>query len=203
MLLLGFAMPVMAQNKKVEDRILLAREKYAEGLELIASDEDGLGGSTTIVRRQMWAAIGPRIDTMQFYYIELREDEEEPYPDGYALRMARRSYNITVRNHLEEYLFDDKGKPLFYFTRFTELIDDEECGFHLYVNAEDGLPQFEIRLYFDENGKVIRSIYKMLDENGNMKEMTESQAKVIKSHIYYDTDFTYIKKVFDTIYQNK
>jgi hypothetical protein len=204
-LLVAFAMPVLAQNKtkKVEDRIQLAREKYAEGLELVAADEEGFGGSTTIVRAQMWAAVGPRIDTMRFYYNELREHEEEPYPDGYALRMVRHFYNVTVRNHYSEYIFDDKGKPLFYFTRFTELLDDEECGFHLYGNAEDGLPQFEVRHYYDEHGKVIRSIYKMLDENGQMKQMTESQAKTLESLTTYELDFDYVKGVFESIYNNK
>ena len=38
-LLLCFALPMMAQNKKEEARIQLAREKYAEGLGLISSNK--------------------------------------------------------------------------------------------------------------------------------------------------------------------
>ena len=204
-LLLGFAMPALAQNKnkKVEDRIQLAREKYADGLALIASNAEGEGvGYTTVVREQMWAAIGPKNDTMQFYYHELREEEEDPYPSGYALRMVRRKFNVTVRDHLQEYLFDDQGKPLFYYTHFTELVDESDCGFPLYVNAEVGLPEFELRLYYDEKGKVIRTIYKTLDENGKMKEISESQVEPIKG-LFLDPDFTYVKNVFDAVYSNE
>lgn len=200
-MLLGLAMPILAQNKKVEDRIQLAREKYTEGLALVTENEEkGVPGYTKIVREQMWAAIGPRVDTMRFYYYELRKDEREPYPDGYALRFARRQYNVSVCRHLEEYLYDDKGKPLFYFSRFEEFLNEEDCGFHLYGNPESGLPEFEVRLYYDEKGKVIRSIYKMLDENGKMKEMTASQAEILKK-CSYETAFTYMKNVFDAIYQ--
>lgn len=200
-LLAGLVMPAMAQNKKVDDRIQLAREKYAEGLALIAENAEGEGlGYTTVAREQMWAAVGPRFDTIQFYYNELRDDEEEPYPDGYALRMVRHTYNITVRNHFEEYLFDDNEKPLFYFTRFTELIDDDKFDFPLYGNAEDGLPEFEVRHYYDENGKLIRSIYKTLDENGKMKEFTEKSHPGLLDELYYSPEFDYVKKIFDAIY---
>ena len=202
-LFVGLIAPVLglSQNKKNEDRIQLAREKYTEGLALITeNEEEGVPGYTKIVREQMWAAIGPRVDTMRFYYYELRKDEREPYPDGYALRFARRQYNVSVCRHLEEYLYDDKGKPLFYFSRFEEFLDEEDCGFHLNVNPESGLPEFEVRFYYDEKGKVIRSIYKMLDENGKMKEMNASQAKIIKNSSY-ETAFTYMKKIFDAIYQ--
>lgn len=203
-LLLGFAMPVLAQGKtkKVEDRIQLAREKYADGLALInESVEEGFNYAT-VVRNQNWAAIGQKIDSLEFYYHELRKEEEDPYPGGYALRMVRRKFNITVRNHLQEYLFDDQGRPLFYYTRFTELVDESDCGFPLYVNPEVGLPQFELRLYYDEKGNVIRTIYKTLDENGKMKEISESQVKPIKG-LFLDPDFTYVKSVFDAIYSNE
>lgn len=187
---LGLVMPALAQDKKTEERIQLAREKYAEALENIAFqlNEDTPANYTTVVRKQNWAAVGERTDKMEFYYNEI-EEEGEPYPVGYALLMARRTYNVTVRDHLEEYLFDDKGKPLFYFTRFQEI-----------VNSVDYFPTFEIRLYFDENGKQIRSIYKMSDENGKMKEFTEKSNPELMNEIYFDTDFSYIKNVFDAIY---
>ena len=203
-LLMGIVMPVLAQNKKVEDRIQLARDKYAEGLALIEanSGEQYPLNFTTVVREQNWAAIGPKTEKMQFYYNEI-EDEDYYYPVGYALRMVRYTYNQTVRNHLEEYLFDDNGNPLFYFTRFTEVINEDEYDFPIYHNAEDDLPVFEIRQYFDENGDIIRSIYKMLDESGNMKEITKSQSKIIEEIDISSTNassFLYFKQIFDAIY---
>ena len=128
---------------------------------------------------------------MEFYYNEI-EDEMDPYPVGYALCMVRRTYNIAPRQHLEEYLFDDNGKPLFYFSRFDEVVDvPEGCS-----------PEFEVRLYFDENGKVIRSIYKMMDENNKMKEITEkSHPEVVKElDENVSPEFNYVKGIFDAIY---
>ena len=135
-LLLCFALPMMAQNKKEEERIQLAREKYAEGLALIAensADQYPLN-YTIVVRQQNWAAVGMKTDSIWFYYNELREDEEEPYPDGYALRMVRRTYNVAGRDYLEEYIYDDNEKPLFFFTHFTEIL-----------NSVDDSSEFEVR----------------------------------------------------------
>lgn len=194
-LLVGLAMPTLAQNKnkKVEDRIQLAREKYSEGLALIAensADQYPLN-YTIVVRKQNWAAVGMRSDSIWFYYNELRDDEEEPYPDGYALRMVHRTYNVAARDYLEEYLFDDNGKPLFFFTHFEEMLNSVEDSF-----------EFEVRYYYDENGNIIRSIFKMMDKNGKMKEITtKSHPEVVKElDGLTSPDFKYVKNIFDAIY---
>ena len=192
--LMCLSLPILAQNnKKVDDRIQLAREKYAEGLTLIAENAEGEYplNYAIVVRKQNWAAVGPRCDSIWFYYNELRDDEEEPYPDGYALRMARRTYNVAARNYLEEYLFDDNGKPLFFFTHFAEML-----------NSIDDTFEFEVRYYYDENGNTIRSIFKLMDENGKMKEITsKSHPEVVKElDNYTNPDFNYVKTIFDAIY---
>jgi hypothetical protein len=188
-------MPTLAQNKnkKVEDRIQLAREKYAEGLTLIAensADQYPLN-YTIVVRKQNWAAVGMRSDSIWFYYNELRDDEEEPYPDGYALRMVHRTYNVAARDYLEEYLFDDNGKPLFFFTHFTEMLSSIDDTF-----------EFEVRYYYDENGKIIRSIFKLMDENGKMKEITSKSHPEVVQELdgLTSPDFNYVKMIFDAIY---
>ena len=194
-LLLCLVLPVMAQNKKVEDRIQLARDKYAEGLSLISSnkqyeeDEIPALNYTTVVRKQNWAAVGQRVDRMDFYYHEI-EDEYEPYPVGYALCMVRRTYNVAARQYLEEYIFDDNEKPLFFFTHFEDVLSSVDAF------------EFEVRYYYDENGKVIRSIYKMKDENGKMKEITAtSHPEVLKELDESVTpEFKYVKGIFDAIY---
>lgn len=194
-LLLCFALPMMAQNKnkKVEDRIQLAREKYSEGLALIAensADQYPLN-YTIVVRKQNWAAVGMRSDSIWFYYNELRDDEEEPYPDGYALRMVHRTYNVAARDYLEEYLFDDNGKPLFFFTHFTEMLSSIDDTF-----------EFEVRYYYDENGKIIRSIFKLMDEKGKMKEITSKSHPEVVQELdgLTSPDFDYVKMIFDAIY---
>ena len=195
-LLMCLSLPILAQNnKKVDDRIKLAREKYSEGLALIAensADQYPLN-YTIVVRNQNWAAVGMRSDSIWFYYNELRDDEEEPYPNDYALRMVHRTYNVAARDYLEEYLFDDNGKPLFFFTHFTEML-----------NSIDDTFEFEVRYYYDENGKNIRSIYKLMDENGKMKEITsKSHPEVVKElDNYAIPDFDYVKMIFDAIYKN-
>ena len=193
-LFMGFVMPALAQNKnnKTEDRIQLAREKYADGLALIsanAEDEYPLNYAT-VVRNQNWAAIGEKVEKMNFYYHEIEEDEE-PYPVGYTLRMVRYTYNIAARDYLEEYIFDDNEKPLFFFTHFVEIL-----------NSIDYSTEFEVRYYYDENGNVIRSIYKLKDENGKMKEITaKSHPEVLEElDSYANPRFSYVKKIFDAIY---
>jgi len=192
--LLGLSLPMMGQNndKIVEARVALAREKYAEGLALIAANAPDMypHNYTSVVRHQNWAAVGERADKMDFYYNEIGNDEE-PYPEGYALRLVHRTYNVAARDFLEEYLFDDNEKPLFFFTHFTEMLDSVDDSF-----------EFEVRYYYDENGNVIRSIFKMMDQNGKMKEITsKSHPEVVKELSgYVSPEFSYVKKIFDAIY---
>jgi len=62
MLFLAFSLPAMAQNKdpKMEARIQLARDKYAEGKDLVAQNEDKETpfNYATVVRKQNWPATG-------------------------------------------------------------------------------------------------------------------------------------------------
>ena len=105
--------------------------------------------------------------------------------------MVHRTYNVAARDFLEEYLFDDNEKPLFFFTHFTEMLNSVDDSF-----------EFEVRYYYDENGKVIRSIFKMMDKDGTMKEITsKSHPEIVKElDGLASPDFDYVKKIFDAIY---
>jgi hypothetical protein len=155
-LLVGFAMPALAQ-KQVEARMQLARDRYSAGLENIAinkqyeADEIPAVGYTTVVRKQNWAGSGQMIEKLEFYYNEIEEDME-PYPVGYELVIVRRTYNISAREYFEEYVYDKKGKPLFWFATY------------------DDNGKVELRGYFGENGDMIRAICKKADDTGKMKE---------------------------------
>lgn len=157
-LLLCFALPVMAQNKKEEERVQLARDRYAAGLENIAinkqyeQDEIPAVNYTSVVRKQNWAGGGQSVDKMEFYYNEI-EDDMEPYPVGYSLVLVRRTYNVGSIDHFEEFVYDNEGRPLFWFSRYG-------C-------AKDNMT--ELRGYYDSNGKLIRSICKKTDSSGEMK----------------------------------
>lgn len=157
-LLLCFALPMMAQNKKEEERVQLARDRYAAGLENIAinkqyeQDEIPAVNYTSAVRKQNWAGGGQSVDKMEFYYNEI-EDDMEPYPVGYSLVLVRRTYNVGSIDHFEEFVYDNEGRPLFWFSR--------------YGSAKDNMT--ELRGYYDSNGKLIRSICKKSDSSGEMK----------------------------------
>ena len=195
LLFLGFALPVLAQNK-AEDRIQLARKLYAEGKDKIAynANKDTPYNYSTVVRKQNWPATGQRTETTEFYYDEI-ENDEEPYPVGYALCMVCNSYNVTVRNHQEEYVYDDKGNPLFYYIRYDEVLSDNL----------DKLAKIELRQYYGEDGNVIRTLYKMSDNSGKMMEINEkSHPEVVEGCQFLlqfaKDNFAHFKAVFDAIY---
>ena len=202
--LLGVTFPLAAQNlDKQGDRIQLARDRYAEGLAKIAEmksyQEDGIPNENflSVVRKQNWAGTGMQVDRMDFYYDEVVE-EYKPYPIGYSLVMVRRSYNVAAREFLEEYVYDEAGKPLFYFTRFEEFIE-----------GLDDASKIELRRYYDENGNIIRLITKMSDESGRMKEINENDNPEVMEQLSYVLEddglasFTRMKAVFDAVYNQE
>ena len=187
-LLLCFALPMMAQNKKEEDRIQLARDKYAEGLGLISSnkqyeaDEIPAVNYTSVVRKQNWAGGGQSVDKMDFYYNEI-EDDMEPYPVCYSLVLVRRNYNVGSTDHFEEFVYDDEGRPLFWFSR--------------YGSDKDNMT--ELRGYYDYNGKLIRSICKKSDPNGEMKTCELDEDMEYAFSTVFD-HFIALKAAFQAIY---
>lgn len=187
-LLLCFALPMMAQNKKEEDRVQLAREKYAEGQANIAAvkqyeaDDIPAVNYTTVVRKQNWAGAGQMVDKMEFYYNEIEEDME-PYPVGYSLVMVRRTYNVGSTDHFEEFVYDNEGRPLFWFSRYGYAKDE----------------MVELRGYYDANGKLFRTLCKRADKNGEMKtceldEELESAYSMVFDH------FIALNAAFQAIY---
>ncbi len=189
LLLVSIAMPVAAQktDKNVEERVQLARDRYAVGLENISinkqyeRDEVPAVNYTTVTRQQNWAGSGMTIDKMEFYYNEI-EDDMEPYPLGYKLVIMRRNYNIGSFEALEEYLYDDDEHPLFWFTRYND-----------YGQI------VELRGYFDTDGSLIRTICKTKDDNGKMttcdlNDDFEGRFNLAKSN------FKRFKKAFQSLY---
>ena len=195
MLFLAFSLPAMAQNKdpKMEARIQLARDKYAEGKDLVAQNEDKETpfNYATVVRKQNWPATGQRTEETKFYYNEIG-NEEEPDLKGYALRMVCNTYNVAARNYYEEYLYDNNGRPLFYYAQYDE-INQNYSG------------KTELRQYYDEAGEVIHTIYKTSDKDGKMQKISaNSNSEVVESGKFMlrfvSDNFAHLKAVFDAIY---
>lgn len=202
LLLIGLAMPAVAQrnDKKVEERVQLARDRYAAGLDNISTNKeyerDGIPAVhyTTIVRKQNWAGSGMSNDKMDFYYNEM-EDEMEPSPVGYELVMVRRSYNMGSMDYFEEYVYDAEGNPLFWFTRFG------------YKEGSTYHNKFELRGYYFADGSLARTICKKMDEKGEMKTcsvdepLSEYGEATLESTFGHALEhFREFKAVFTTLY---
>ena len=189
LLLVNMAMPVAAQknDKKVEERVQLARDRYAAGLEKIAinkqyeRDKIPAVNYTTVTRQQNWAGSGMATDKMEFYYNEI-VDDMEPFPLGYKLLIIRRNYNMGSFEALEEYVYDDKSLPLFWFTRY------------------DNYGQIvELRVYFDADGTIIRTICKTKDDNGKMTTCDINEEYEARLN-HAKGNFKHFKKVFQSLY---
>ena len=160
-LLLGLALPSHAQ-KNVEARVQLARERYAEGLDNIATnrayekDDIPAINYTTVLRQHNWPGSGMSNDKMEFYFNE-REDEMEPYQTSFDILMVRRTYNMGNTAYFEEYVYDAEGNPLFWYTYF---------GFK---DGKNFIDKFELRGYYFADGTLARTICKKMDEKGEMK----------------------------------
>lgn len=163
LLLLGLVLPVTAQkNDQVEARVQLARDRYAEGLNAIAEqkayEKDGIPdiNYTTVVRKQNWPGSGMSTDKMEFYYQEVYDDEGIEML-GYAPLIIRRTYNMGSIEVFEEYVYDEGGNPLFWFTRYG------------YYEGKSYDFKVELRGYYAADGTVVRTICKKAGENEELK----------------------------------
>lgn len=187
--LVALVMPAKAQNN---DRIKYIREKYTEaqnkikGITEYGSEEVAYKNYTTMTRYQNWSAVGPCHYTSQYYYDEIYEDDTEPYPSSYAIVMVLNSFMVAGYDVYEEYLYDNDGKPLFFFKSYY---DND-------VNAKA-----ELRAYYDKAGKVIQTICKTAGDDGKMKETT-MQPSFQEMINYAETGFTYFKKIFNDTYNS-
>lgn len=145
-------------DKNADKRVQLAREKYPLRLQTISSvkqyekDEIPNVNYMTAVRQQNWAGSGQSKDKTEYYYTAI-EKEEEPHPVGYTLLIVRRTYNVGSQEFFEEFVYDDDGNPLFWFSKY---------GF-----PED--PKIELRGYFEADGTLVRTLTKGIDDKEEIK----------------------------------
>ena len=139
---------VKAQDKAVESIKQLYQEIGAK-IELSekGSEDSQIAGvfcSELVVNRNnhIWPVVGTYEMTYRFYY-DLAHTEGRPYPD--RLRKVVMKSNMSARSYFSEYVFDEAGALVFYFTKPNEPpIGDE--------------PQrLEQRIYF-AHGRPIRVI---------------------------------------------
>lgn len=178
-MLMSLSTLLQAQNSSIEKRIQLARDKYPERLEKIAGvkqyEEDEIPNVNylTVVRKQNWAGAGQSNDKMEYYY-DTVEGEFDTQPRAYILVMIRRTYNMGSREVFEEYVYDDQGQPLFWFSKYPDF---------------DG-NQIELRSYFAADGSLIRTLNKGNVEKDEAKRACSNARK----------NFGLFKKAFQAIY---
>ena len=181
LLLLSLGFGMQAQNRKMEHpRVQLSREVYPQRLEHIAYvkefESDGTPNVNylTTVRQQNWAGSGQSVDRVEYYYKEI-EEECEPNPLGYILLMVRRTYNMGSQNVFEEFVYDDDGYPLFWYTKY---------GF-------EGEEQSELRGYYDVDGSLVKSLVKQGKGSGEVDAVYDNARK----------SFSLFRQAFDALYQ--
>ena len=176
---LGVQASPAGPNKNTDKRVKLAREKYPQRLQTISSvkqyEEDGIPNVNylTAMRQQNWAGSGQSNDKTEYYYTEI-EKEDEPHPVGYTLLIVRRTYNVGSQEFFEEFVYDDDGNPLFWFSKY-------------------GLPEdskIELRGYFDADGTLVRTLAKGTDD----KEEVNTAFAAAKENIVL------FKKAFQAMY---
>jgi hypothetical protein len=135
-----------AQNKSVE-RIKRIYDEIGKRIDLSEKgiDERQYAGIfcselTVNKNKHVWPVVGNHEVTYKFYY-DLAHTEGHQYPD--RLRKVVMKSSMSDRSYYSEYLFDEAGMLLFYFTKPNE------------PPVGDESPRSEQRLYF-EGGRPIR-----------------------------------------------
>ena len=114
---------VSAQDKAVE-RIKRLYQEIGEKIELSENGTEdssvaGIFCSEIVVNRNkhIWPVVGNYELTYRFYF-ELSHNEGHPYPD--RLRKVVMMSSMSARSYYSEYLFDELGFLVFYFTKPNE-----------------------------------------------------------------------------------
>ena len=138
--LILFPAGLKAQN--TEKAIAKIRKDYATALEKTKASGDFYDyvfvNCATIHIHEMWGGSGPHQEKTEVFY-QMGTDEEWSFDR--TIFFVRNKYNVSVREFYTEILYDENGKPEFYYYK---------------AFGYDGNP-LEWRFYW-ENGKLIRSL---------------------------------------------
>lgn len=131
--LLALALPAAAQNT-VES----IRREYAEVQEHIRRmmDPEVMEPREyyNLHVEQNLPATGPHDVNIYMYYTEKPGQAEDVIYPEHRLQFATKKYNYAARQYYEEFLFDDKGQPMFIYSRYI---------------SNDVAHLYELRLWLD------------------------------------------------------
>ena len=116
LLLLLVSVVAQAQTGKAAQQVAQIRVRYQEAKQMMANEgDDWLTQNHVVVNATyMCPGAGPRDESVKIYFT-LDEDEDAgdyvrtPY-------LILRSYNVAPRKFYEEYLYDAKGRLIFFYS---------------------------------------------------------------------------------------
>lgn len=152
---------VSAQEKAVE-RIKRLYEDIGKKIDLSENGTEesqfaGIFCNELVVNKNkhIWPVVGNYEMTYKFYY-ELAHTEGHPYPD--RLRKVVMKSSMSARSYYSEYLFDEEGALVFYFTKPNEPpIGDEPQRVEQRIYFARGRP---VRII---NGQKVRDVLSAKD----------------------------------------
>ncbi len=134
--------PAWLKAQNTEKAIAKIRKDYAAAQEKVKTTGDYYDGlfinCASVNIHEMWGGSGPHQEKTEVFY-QMGTDEEWSFDR--TIFFVRNKYNVSVREFYTEILYDENGKPEFYYYK---------------AFGYDGNP-LEWRFYW-ENGKLIRSL---------------------------------------------
>ncbi len=166
--LILFPAGLKAQN--TEKAIAKIRKDYATALEKIKASgdfyDDVFVNCATINIHEMWGGSGPHQEKTEVFY---QMGTDEAWSFDRTVFFVRNKYNVSVREFYTEILYDEQGKPEFYYHK---------------AFGYDGKP-LEWRFYWN-NGKLIRKLVPQdIDNEAFPEEEIPDPHKAYKTAITY------------------
>ena len=137
LLLLLSTMAAQAQTgKAASDQVAKIRARYAEAKQMMANEgEDWMTQNHVVVNATyMCPGAGPRNESIQFYFT-LDEDETSDSFYSRTPYLITRSYNVAPRKFYEEYLYDAKGRLIFFYSSNDSYESEAKDESRYYWNA--------------------------------------------------------------------
>ena len=148
--------PAGLKAQKTDQAIAKIRKDYAAALEKINTAggyyEDVFVNCATVNIQEMWSGSGPHKETTEIFYAMGLNEE---WTFDRHIFFVRHKSNVSVRDFYTEILYDENGKPEFYYYK---------------AYGYDG-NALEWRFYW-ENGKLIRGL---APKNINTDDFPDSQ----------------------------
>jgi len=157
--MLGIIAVTCALTAKEDPRIERIRRLYQEALKLEAADAPMPVHEVKF--ESIMPAIGNQTTRVTFIYNSWQADPgRDPYLMGYRLLKVNVRYNVAAMSgFLVEYLYDEKERPVFYYSR-----EERET-----YQGKDSRIVNERQYYFD-GGSLIMAMANVADDDGKKEK---------------------------------